>query len=148
MDQQSLRREFMSFSREMQNFVQVTLVPICQNHDITLQQLYVLTELKAEPRQTISQLSDRIGILRTNFPQICRKLEDRGLIERKQSTVDKRASIIEMTDAGHQLLNAVDDEMTLKFGGRLDSEPEETFDAIFLGLEALRSLTGKLMVVR
>ena len=53
------RRELVHVSRSLHGFVHEGIMPICQGHDVTPQQMYVLTELLNEPGQSAGQLSDR-----------------------------------------------------------------------------------------
>ena len=110
MDIAAFKRELFAITYDLQKILHDTMTPICQEHGLTLQQMHVLVELMRTPGLTAGQLSDRAGILRTNFSPVCRKLENRGLIERAFS-----------------------------------AEPQETFDAILEGFQALSAFSGKLV---
>lgn len=77
-DADMFRRELLHVTRSLQTIVHAGVMPICQRHALTAQQMYVLVELLDEPGQSAGQLSDRAGILRTNFSAVCHKLEERG----------------------------------------------------------------------
>ena len=89
MDIAAFKRELFAITYDLQKILHDTMTPICQEHGLTLQQMHVLVELMRTPGLTAGQLSDRAGILRTNFSPVCRKLENRGLIERQRSQTDR-----------------------------------------------------------
>lgn len=137
------RRELLHITRSLQNMVHAGVMPICQRHALTAQQMYVLTELASEPGQSAGQLSDRAGILRTNFSTVCRKLEERGLVERNRSARDKRAFELHLTEEGRALLRSIDEEVNRLYGPLFEAEPLETFEAILSGFRALRDFTDR-----
>lgn len=144
MDIAAFQRELFAIACDMPKMLHETMVPVCQRHGLTLQQLHVLVELTRMPGQTAGQLSDRTGILRTNFSSVCRKLEDRGLVERQRNQADKRSLQLRVTDEGRALLEGIDDEIRRRYGAAFESEPQETFDTIMAGFQALTNFTGKL----
>ena len=138
------RREFMVTTRAMQNGVHKAMLPICHNYDLTIQQLVVLTELADEKGQTASQISDRAGILRTNLAPVCRKLEERGLVEKQRNGEDRRTVTIHLTEQGSSLLASVEKAVDARFAEAFASESEETFEDIIRGLRLLRAFTERL----
>ena len=139
MDIAAFKRELFAITYDLQKILHDTMTPICQEHGLTLQQMHVLVEL------TAGQLSDRAGILRTNFSPVCRKLENRGLIERQRSQTDRRSLRLHVTDEGRALLASVDGEVQRRYGRAFSAEPQETFDAILEGFQALSAFSGKLV---
>ncbi len=111
MDIAAFKRELFAITYDLQKILHDTMTPICQEHGLTLQQMHVLVELMRTPGLTAGQLSDRAGILRTNFSPVCRKLENRGLVERQRSQTDRRSLRLHVTDEGRALLASVDGEV-------------------------------------
>lgn len=144
MDIAAFKRELFAITYDVQKVLHETMAPICQRHGLTLQQMHVLVELVRTPGLTAGQLSDRTGILRTNFSSVCRKLEDRGLIERQRNQMDKRLLQLRITDEGRALLADIDEEVHCRYGTAFEAEPPETFEAILDGFQALSTFTGKL----
>ncbi len=144
MDLSTFKRELFTVTYDVQKILHETMAPVCQQHGLTLQQMHVLMELVRTPGLTAGQLSDRAGILRTNFPSVCRKLEDRGLIERQRSQTDRRSLKLRVTDEGRALLADVDGEVQRRYGEAFAAEPPETFDAIIGGFQALADFSKKL----
>ena len=135
MDIAAFKRELFAITYDLQKILHDTMTPICQEHGLTLQQMHVLVEL----------MRDRAGILRTNFSPVCRKLENRGLIERQRSQTDRRSLRLHVTDEGRALLASVDGEVQRRYGRAFSAEPQETFDAILEGFQALSAFSGKLV---
>lgn len=144
MDTALFKREMFAIACDLQKMLHDTMMPICQQHGLTLQQLHVLMELTRTPGLTAGQLSDRAGILRTNFSSVCRKLEDRGLIERQRNQEDKRSLQLRVTDEGRALLTEVDREVHRRYGQAFENESPETFDTIVAGFQALNGFSEKL----
>ncbi|EQI07216.1 UNVERIFIED_ORG: marR family protein [Clostridioides difficile F501] len=144
MDLSTFKRELFTVTYDVQKILHETMAPVCQQYGLTLQQMHVLMELVRTPGLTAGQLSDRAGILRTNFPSVCRKLEDRGLIERQRSQTDRRSLKLRVTDEGRALLADVDGEVQRRYGEAFAAEPPETFDAIIGGFRALADFSKKL----
>ena len=138
MDIAAFKRELFAITYDLQKILHDTMTPICQEHGLTLQQMHVLVELMRTPGLTAGQLSDRAGILRTNFSPVCRKLENRGL-------TDRRSLRLHVTDEGRALLASVDGEVQRRYGRAFSAEPQETFDAILEGFQALSAFSGKLV---
>lgn len=144
MDLSTFKRELFTVTYDVQKILHETMAPVCQQYGLTLQQMHVLMELVRTPGLTAGQLSDRAGILRTNFPSVCRKLEDRGLIERQRSQTDRRSLKLRVTDEGRALLADVDGEVQRRYGEAFAAESPETFDAIIGGFRALADFSKKL----
>ena len=104
MDINEFKRAFFDVACDMQKLLHDLVAPACQRNGLTLQQMHVLVELVSAPGQTSTQLSERAGILRTNFSPVCRKLENRGLIERQRSQTDRRSLRLHVTDEGRALI--------------------------------------------
>lgn len=138
--EKALRHEFVCVSRDLHKFAHSVIAPICHKHGITMQQMYVLMELRMEPHQTVGSLSDRVGILHTNFPQVCRKLESKGLVQRSQNQNDRRSFILSLTEEGERLFRSLDEEIEQVHGPRFKAESDETYDTIIKGFEALHSV--------
>ncbi|MBQ9001618.1 MAG: winged helix-turn-helix transcriptional regulator [Eggerthellaceae bacterium] len=114
--------------------------PACRKAGLTLQQLYVLGELSAEPHQTAMELADRVGIRRTNFAGVCNKMVANGLITRERGVDDRRKAYLELTSEGE----AAFDSVMSSVGERLDRASivmgEQDYIAIRDGAESLRKL--------
>lgn len=138
------RRELMSITFDMQRTADRITEPLRHRHDLTQQQLLVLTALENKPDQRPSHISDKLGILRANFTSICHKLEQRGLVCRKPCEDDRRAYELHLTDAGHALLDELDGEIDTAFKHAIDEMPQETVTGLVEGCKALRAVHRKM----
>ena len=138
------RRELMSITFDMQRTADRITEPLRHRHDLTQQQLLVLTTLENKPDQRPSHISDKLGILRANFTSICHKLEQRGLVCRKPCEDDRRAYELHLTDAGHALLDELDGEIDTAFKRAIDEMPQETVTGLVEGCKALRAVHRKM----
>ena len=119
------------------------VAPLCRNHGLTLQQLYVLSELKAEPLQTAMKVADRTGIQRTNFAAVWRKLEVMGFITHERGVIDKRKVHLALTDKGADAYATIiaEAENALLRGSRVMSERD--YIDIARGVTSLRKLASE-----
>ncbi|RKI97052.1 MarR family transcriptional regulator [bacterium D16-34] len=136
-------RELVILAYDMKNLLRESVAPVCQEYGLTLQQLHVLIMLQKRPGVTLSDLSVRAGILRTNFSAICRKLETHGFIERRRNDKDRRACELFVTQKGHELLGVIEQTVRKQHEQVFANEPPETFDTIVKGFHALESLIAK-----
>ena len=141
--EKELRHEFVCISRDLHKFANSVISPVCQRHGITMQQMYVLMELRIDPNQAIGRLSDRVGIHHTNFVQVCRKLESKGLVRRARNDADKRSYILSLTPEGENLYLALDKDITATHALWLEAESDETYRTIIQGMKALHAAIGR-----
>lgn len=139
-------RELVILAYDLKNLLRECVAPVCLEYGITLQQLHVLVMLQQQPGVTLSELSQRAGILRTNFSAICRKLENSGLIERKRNNQDRRACELFVTKQGRELLGVIAQTVRQKNKQLFAGETPETFATIMEGFHALESLMVKARV--
>lgn len=108
-------------------------------HDLTESQYNALRILRgAEKRKeelTQAELAERLIASRANTTWILDKLEDRKLIRRKGHS-DRRKNLVEITTAGHRLLDKIDPE----FGDLLERVLGDVSDK---ELESLMGITEK-----
>jgi len=86
------------------------LTRVAADHDISLTQLRVLGILRDHTPQ-MSQLADYLGLERSTLSGLVGRAEQRGLVSRRPSTEDARASLVEMTRTGHTLARVVEREV-------------------------------------
>lgn len=141
---EEFRQELLSYSVTIQGLFHKLVVPICQKFEFTLQQLFILGDLYQKNDQTPRELSRQIGISPNNFASVFKKLEEEALVCRKRSTADKRVFILHLTEAGQRLIQEMENEMTLQYGVLFEQIPDEVFQKIKEGFEALNDLANRL----
>jgi DNA-binding MarR family transcriptional regulator len=72
---------------------------------ITPGQFGVLSLIGANPGLTQSALARAVGIERSTMVAVIDSLQERGLVERNPSPVDRRSNALVLTDAGRSLLD-------------------------------------------
>lgn len=143
-NKETLHRELLKTAWGMQKTLHEVVTPVCQRHGVTLQQLHVLVELSNMPGAQAGQLSDRAGILRTNFAPVCHRLEERGLVEKQRSDFDKRSFNLHVTDEGRALLRSIDEEARNACAAALEGQSAQDLEAVEAGLAALNAFVRNL----
>jgi DNA-binding MarR family transcriptional regulator len=111
---------------------------------ISLSDFDVLVALTSDPdgKMTVSALATRIGWERSRLSHHLRRMRDSGLVDTAQSTSDRRATEVALTDAGSQKLREASPShirfVQRAFFGGLASEEvtamTSTFEKIYDGL--------------
>jgi DNA-binding MarR family transcriptional regulator len=94
---------------------------------ITGRQLAVLVVLDAAEPLSQLEAARELGVDRTTMVALVDELEEKGLVERRRSTEDRRKNIVGLTPHGKK---------TLAKGERLHQETEKTFLAELTPIEA------------
>jgi DNA-binding MarR family transcriptional regulator len=94
---------------------------------LTGPQYAVLVTVDAHPRLDQGSLAHTVALDRSTMADVCRRLEDRGLIERTQAPADGRRKLLVLTEQGrealtrvHQRVTALEDELMSDRGPDLD----------------------------
>ena len=82
-------------------------LPSLRAHNLSSQQWRVIRALREEDGQDLSELSARCFLLMPSLSRIVQNLDKRGLINRSQSKVDNRRSLIYLTNLGHDLFKII-----------------------------------------
>lgn len=79
----------------------------CKDFNITPVQYGALTELSMTPGLDQKALGFAVGLDRTNIADVLKRLEERGLVIRQQSTEDGRVKHAFLTEEGENVSNAM-----------------------------------------
>lgn len=82
---------------------------------LTGPQLVILQELSNLSSLSVSELSKSISLSQGTVTEIVLRLEKKALISKKKSDVDKRRTLISLTDDGRQLLKAAPSPLQATF---------------------------------
>jgi DNA-binding MarR family transcriptional regulator len=77
--------------------------------DIKPAQYSILTIIERNPGLKQTQVSDALGIKRTNFVAMIDELEARGLVRRDEAPADRRSNALVLTAAGEALMPKLHD---------------------------------------
>ena len=72
--------------------------------DLTPRQLAVLTTVAQNEGVSQTRLVDRTGIDRSTLADIVRRMQRKGLLQRRRTKEDARAYAVKLTDEGRRLL--------------------------------------------
>ena len=100
---ETLAEAFWAVSRRLRDTSQGTLAP----WDITPAQLRALRMLRRHGVMRLSELSDRLRIAPRSATEVVDALEKRGLAGRRPDQDDRRATLVEVTDDGGSVLDAI-----------------------------------------
>jgi DNA-binding MarR family transcriptional regulator len=81
--------------------------PVLAAHDVSMWGYVVLNALAGEPVRTQATLAQAIGADKTRIIGVLDELQQRGLIERTPDPDDRRARLLELTDAGRAVRDAI-----------------------------------------
>ena len=100
---ETLAEAFWAVARRLRDTSQETLAP----WDITPAQLRALRMLRRHGVMRLSELSDRLRIAPRSATEVVDALEKRGLAGRRPDQDDRRATLVEVTDDGGSVLDAI-----------------------------------------
>ena len=112
---ETLAEAFWAVARRLRDTSQETLAP----WDITPAQLRALRVLRRHGVMRLSELSDRLSIAPRSATEVVDALEARGLARRRPDPGDRRATLVEVTDDGSGVLDAVRGTEAERVFGRL-----------------------------
>ena len=112
---ETLAEAFWAVARRLRDTTQETQAP----WDITPAQLRALRVLRRHGVMRLSELSDRLHIAPRSATEVVDALEGRGLAQRRPDPGDRRATLVEVTDDGSGVLDAVRGTEAERVFGRL-----------------------------
>ena len=114
-DDETLAEAFRSVARQLREVSQETLAP----WDISPSHLRALRVLRRDGVMRLSELSDRLHIAPRSTTEVIDALESRGLVQRQPDPGDRRATLVEMTERGASVLDAIRGTEAERVFGRL-----------------------------
>jgi MarR family transcriptional regulator, temperature-dependent positive regulator of motility len=108
---------------------------------LTPRQLNVLTTVAQNEGLSQTGIVDRTGIDRSTLADIVRRLQQRGLLQRRRTKEDARAYAVKLTDAGRRVLRAAEPLAKRVDRRVLDALPANRRDEF---ITALASIIGML----
>ena len=98
-----LSEAFWAVARQLREMSQESLAP----WDITPAHLRALRVLKRHGSMRLSELSEHLRIAPRSTTEVADALESSGLIERRPDPRDRRATLVEVTAHGAEVLDAI-----------------------------------------
>jgi DNA-binding MarR family transcriptional regulator len=112
---ETLSEAFWSVARQMRGTSQEALAP----WDINPSYLRALRMLNRHGAMRLSELSDHLHIAPRSATEVVDALETRGLAERRPDPGDRRATLVELTEHGTDVLGAIRGSEAERVFGRL-----------------------------
>jgi DNA-binding MarR family transcriptional regulator len=112
---ESLSEAFWSVARQLRETSQKTLVP----WDISPSHLRALRVLTRRGTMRLSELSDHLHIAPRSATEVVDALESRDLVQRRPDPDDRRATLVEVTEHGVSVLDAIRGTEAERVFGRL-----------------------------
>ncbi|MBA3542324.1 MAG: MarR family transcriptional regulator [Deltaproteobacteria bacterium] len=109
--------------------------PLLEELGITYPQYLVMLVLWEREGERVSGIGDRLHLDSATLTPLLKRLEARGLVERRRSTADERAVEIYLTTAGKRLKR------------RVGSVSRCVFDKLALPVTELTRLRGQLQTI-
>jgi DNA-binding MarR family transcriptional regulator len=113
--EETLAEAFWSVARQLRGTSQEALAP----WDITPAYLRALRSLNRYGTMRLSELSERLAIAPRSATEVVDALEARGLAERRPDPGDRRATLVEVTSHGADVLAAIRGTEAGRVFGRL-----------------------------
>jgi DNA-binding MarR family transcriptional regulator len=101
--EEALAEAFWAVARQLRETSQETLAP----WDITPSHFRALRVLKRRGVMRLSELSDLLRIAPRSATEVVDALESRGLVQRRPDPGDRRATLVEVTGRGTEVLDAI-----------------------------------------
>src|SRR3954447_24426609 len=131
----------LSASRPLVGVVARSLAEVLEQ--ITLPQLRVLVVLRAEGPLRSGALAERLGVHQSTFTRTADRLVGQGWIRREVSAESRREVIVDLTDAGQELVLDVMKARRREIEKILRRATPEQREAIRTGFEAFAHVAGE-----
>jgi DNA-binding MarR family transcriptional regulator len=115
-------------------------LPVLDRHQLSMWGYSVLTALESGPVGTQAALAESINADKSRLIGVLDDLQARGLIERAPDPADRRARLLSITPAGHQLRASVQSEIQRNEQRLLAQLPESDRAGFLNGLGYLAAL--------
>jgi DNA-binding MarR family transcriptional regulator len=140
MVRKATRRDLAEMLAELARQTVAAEQPVLQAHGLSMWGYIVLSTLDRSPIRTQAALAEAIGADKTRIIPTLDELQRHGHIERMPDPDDRRARLLEITDSGRAIKNAV--QVAIQRGeerwlGQLSAEDRDVF------LRALQQLSGR-----
>jgi len=118
--------------------------PVVEAVGLTMMQARILFEIWQKENATVGSLGDIFGVNSGNCSTLCKKLEQAGLIDRMRSKEDERMVTLSLTARGKEKLEMIEKKLDEMYSHVLASQPQEKFDTIMAGMNALKEVLQEL----
>lgn len=114
-----------------------------ESKGLTIQQFGVLEALYHMGGLTVGELTKLVLSTPGNMTVVIKNLNQKGLIDTKQSDTDKRVTLAEITDAGKEMIADIFPQHAKNMEGYFESLTDEEQDTLAVILRKLRKANRK-----
>jgi homoprotocatechuate degradation regulator HpaR len=123
--------------------VMVHFRPMLARRDVTEQQWRVIRVLAQAGKLDASELAERAFILAPSLTRILKSIEERGLVARSKDAGDGRRVLLEITQAGRELINDVTPDSRAIYARIEQAYGKKRIDALLDMLDELANAAAK-----
>lgn len=110
---------------------------------VTVPQFRVLVILFSRGPSNLAAVADELAVNPSNASRICDRLGKAGLLERRESSVDRRQLSLTLTPTGRQLVDRVTRRRRIAIERVLRDMPEAERDVLATALSAFAEAAGE-----
>jgi DNA-binding MarR family transcriptional regulator len=134
------RRDLAAMLQPLVRALVAAELPVLGRHGISMWGYIVLSALDGGPARTQAALAQAIGADKTRIIGVLDDLQQTGLITREPDPADRRARLLSITPAGHQVRAATQAEIQANENRLLASLPAADRRAFLRAAQALSAL--------
>lgn len=131
--------EILSALRRVMRAVDLHSRSLVQSHGLTGPQALILKAVAGEPLPA-GVVAERVSLSQATVTDILNRLEQRGLIKRVRSEVDRRRVIVEMTAAGRTLVEQSPPLLQERFAKRFEELADWEQTTLLASLQRIASM--------
>jgi DNA-binding MarR family transcriptional regulator len=110
---------------------------------VTVPQLRVLVLVASRGAMNLSTLAETMGIHPSNASRACDRLVAGGLLRRRESSLDRRNLVLELTDEGRQLIEVLVEHRRAAIAQVLDRVPASRRRAVASAMSTFGLAAGE-----
>ena len=133
-------RESLIALRRILRTAEVNARALARDTGLTTAQLLVLQGLGDAGPLSAKEIAHRVGVSQPTMTSVIDRMVAKGLVTREKSAVDRRQTIIMLTEAGRDKLIGVPDPLQEIYSTRFDALPDWEQAMIVAALERVVSL--------
>lgn len=139
-----------SISNEIQIFVRrlgllnASCCDVCCGEQVSMVQSHILFEVRRMGHPSMQQVAEELGMDVTTFSRQAKTLETKEFISRRNSSTDRRVILLELTVAGRQVLDKIDNYMSERLGKIFGTMTTFESETVIRSLQLLNGAMAKI----
>ena len=142
MEVSEFRKTVLEYLRKLNENSNRIFSPIFEQYELTMLQVMILGELKCGS-SSIGNLAEGIHVAGSNVSSMCKKLEQKGILERFRASEDERVVKVILTEKGKAIISEIENASNEKLLRHINDVTEKNFEDIISRLEELNNLLEK-----